>query len=184
VTLTTLPQPANSLFTATVSDVVDRTGSPINANTAIFDTPPEIADRPGAPELVVAISTSETTILLTFSEPISTEGLNPTNFTVTYCPIGEACPTPNAVAVTDVDVNQQGTTVTLTTLPQPAGVTYTIEVHDLVDLGGTTISNVNNEVVYDVPLEDAEILGAPKLDGGGHIARWQRSHTRSDQRPR
>ena len=72
-------------------------------NTASFFGIPQSAGL----ELTSAVSTAETTILLTFNEPIAASGVNPTNFQVEYCTLSVnngVCSEPTELVITAAEL--------------------------------------------------------------------------------
>jgi hypothetical protein len=90
--------------------------------------------------LTSAASASSTTILLGFSEPLDPSSIDLSDFVVTYIPQGAA---PNAPAlpliVTGYELDDLRTQITLTTFPQPAGATITVNVSGLLDVSGRAL---------------------------------------------
>lgn len=84
------------------------------------------------PLLTSAVATSDTTMLLTFSEPLAPETILPQSFTLSP-----------ALAVLTADPRAGGTQVLLTTMPQVAGASYQVTVSGVEDLAGNGIDGTN-----------------------------------------
>ncbi len=105
-------------------------------------------------QLTSAVPIAETTVLLSFSEPISEAGVNPTNFDVAYCPLDDtACAEPAELLITAAELSEQGTRVTLTTLAQPAGNEFTVTARDVRGLAGNLIEQ-NTQTFVVAPADE------------------------------
>jgi cysteine-rich repeat protein len=91
-----------------------------------------------APRLLSAISTSPTTVLVTFDEPLDSEAADPTNFSVG----------PNLAVTTAVQTEYQ-TQVLLTTTLQSAGTEYTLEVSGLRDRQRNLIDAAHDSTTFE-----------------------------------
>lgn len=122
VLLTTSSQ-ENLGYTVIVTNVQSKAGGKLinpSQNTAIFFGIPPVDTT--APQLLSATSTSSTTVLLSFSEPLANSAADPTKYSIT----------PELV-ILDANLNAFKTQVFLTTLPQTAGVEYTVTVNNVTD---------------------------------------------------
>lgn len=90
-----------------------------------FGIPPE--DNAG-PRVVRVVSTSDTELIVYFSEPLNSEAANPANFTIT----------PD-LTVIDARLSVFDTQVILTTSPQHVDVEYTVTVANVQDKAGNVI---------------------------------------------
>lgn len=147
VTLTTMPMLDETLtYTVTVTGVSDMSGNPIDltANSATFDgisrrgpidgdiTPPRVAN---------VGSTGNTTVLVTFTEPVLAAGAqDPKHYRVSADLLGGTEVTAQAsLAVVAATLTADRTTVVLTTLAQ-SDIRYTLEVVNVTDLAGNQIA--------------------------------------------
>jgi len=89
---------------------------------------------PGPPRVVKAVSTSNTTVIVTFSEPMG-EGADVPGY---YTIVGDD-PAASFLIVTDAVVGGDRTSVALTTLSQDE-ITYTLTVTNVKDLAGNQIA--------------------------------------------
>jgi hypothetical protein len=81
VMLTTLPQTAGVTYTVTVSNVVDKAGNPIGQpDFATFDSLAPINFSP--PRVVGAISTGNTSVVVTFSKPMGDSALVASHYAI------------------------------------------------------------------------------------------------------
>ncbi|UCE58490.1 MAG: hypothetical protein JSU63_13730 [Phycisphaerales bacterium] len=96
------------------------------------------------PSLVDAASTSDITVLLSFSEPLDQDAADPVNFQITCT----GCETPDELLVLHAALTRHNTQVILTTHPQTADVEYTV-----------TVSNTNGQVT------DLSVNRNPIADG-------------------
>jgi thrombospondin type 3 repeat protein/binary toxin B/toxin PA len=124
--------PPSAVLTLSVTDVVDGSGNRVLPNateiSAEEDRPPVVL--PSEPRVVAAISTSNTTIKVSFSNVMSTEAETAGNYSIVQENVnGEA----GALAVTAAKfTNSSRTTVELTTLSQ-RDITYRVFVVDVRD---------------------------------------------------
>ena len=128
VVLTTSPQ-TNIEYTVKVTNASRGPGpflvDPTQNEKTFFGIPP---DDPDPPQLLKAEPTSDSTVLLTFSEPLNDEADDPVNFSIS--PL---------LVVTGAQLTLHNTQILLFTLPQVAGVEYTVEVFDVFDIAGNLI---------------------------------------------
>ena len=163
VVLTTAPQ-TRETYTVSVSNVYSNDNKLIDpfANTATFaGIPPEDNEAPVITEIT---ATTNTTLLISFNEPLKDSAADRNNYSIT-----DASFMPLTVLESTLDSFK--TTVTLTTAAQTAGETYTLEVSNLPDLAGNVIAagtkrtfigvNATNVGSDTVP---PRVLGASSLD--------------------
>ncbi len=147
VTLTTMPMLDETIeYTVTVTGVRDMSGNEIDpaANSATFSgisrrgpidgdtTPPRVAN---------VGSTGNTTVLVTFTEPVLAAGAQePSHYRITAELLhGEELSPQAMLTVTRAVLSSDRTTVTLTTLSQ-SDIRYTLEVVNVTDLAGNQIA--------------------------------------------
>jgi hypothetical protein len=80
------------------------------------------------PRLVSAVSVGDTSIILTFSEPVRAESASASNFTISP-----------SLAVTGAMLTSQDTQIVLTTAPQHVGTNYTVTIANVFDKAGNPI---------------------------------------------
>lgn len=123
-----------------------------------------------APKVVSVASTSATTIIITFSEPLDDDAADPVNFIVTYCTT-ETKPCPVAdqaqLVVTAAELSQHNTQVILTTAAQQLGIEYNVEVINVTDLAGNSIDTTSNaaSTVYNGETDLPTVLEPPRVVG-------------------
>ena len=138
VTLTTSPQ-KDLLYTVIVANVTGRDGGklvdPTHNTGTFFGMPPVDTVRP---KLLSAASAGRTTIVLSFSEPMSLDTPDPTNFAITP-----------PLVITDAQLSVFNTQVVLTTAPQEAGVDYMVTVAlGVKDPAGNLIDGTANSAMF------------------------------------
>lgn len=145
VLLTTLPMSAAASYTVTASNVTDDRGNPIdpNADSATFVLPP--ADNV-PPEIMRVVTTSPTTILVSFSEPMDPRAGDSVHYTL--LPGG---------TVIDAELNSFKTQVVLNVLPLTPGVPYTITLGGITDEVGNAIASSSASVVTTTPPSDSTL---------------------------
>jgi hypothetical protein len=151
VLLTTLPIGAGVSYTVTATEVTDEAGNLIDpeADSAMFVLPPTDAD---APQMVRAVATSETTILVTFSERMSADAGDPVHYSLD----------PD-VTIAAAELSEFGTQVLLTTLPLDAGITYTLTADSVTDAAGNSIDPNADSATFVFASADDQ---APRLEAG------------------
>ncbi|MGD2064464.1 MAG: hypothetical protein PVF51_12895, partial [Nitrospirota bacterium] len=152
----------NVAYTIRVTNVTNKTGQLINPilNEAEFSGIPPVDDI--RPTLVRAESTSATTVLLWFSEPLANSAGDPTNYRICMTLDAECSPATQLV-ITGAELTAQNTRVVLTTLSQVAGIEYRVEVANVVDRATPPPANAID------PDHDSAALtfaGTPGVDDG------------------
>jgi hypothetical protein len=156
VILTTEPQTAGESYIVTVGiQVEDTAGNPIvsgTSDTAIFlgtdvaepeeEEEPEIPEDTTPPELINVVAPDNFTVIVTFSEPV----ILPFDELETFI-ITEEENWANLLEVTDVQLSDDGTTVTATTAEQQP-LNYNLVVGGVADVAGNLISLDNNATVF------------------------------------
>lgn len=154
-TLSTLPMTAGTTYTATVGGVEDRAGNVINPaqNTATFGIP---ASETVKPKLLYAASIDATTVIAAFSEPMSANGADASNYTIDQ-----------GATVIEATPNVFGTRVTLRTTRQTLGTTYALSAVNLTDSVGNTLDPTATSANFTFSgTSDEELLGGlPRLTG-------------------
>ncbi|MBI1826018.1 MAG: hypothetical protein HY287_02635 [Planctomycetes bacterium] len=89
------------------------------------------------PRVVKAVSSSNTEVVVSFSEPLNSDAANPLNFSIS----------PN-LTVTDAHLGQFDTQVVLTTSPQLVDVVYTVTVTNVKDKAGNLIDPTHNSATF------------------------------------
>jgi hypothetical protein len=119
-------------YSVRVTNVTNKTGQLLNPflNEADFSGIPPVDDI--RPTLVRAESTSATTVLLWFSEPLADNADDPTNYRICMA-LDAVCAPATQLVITGVELTAENTRVVLTTLTQLAGTEYRVEVANVVD---------------------------------------------------
>lgn len=121
-----------------VTNVEERSGNalinPTRNMATFFGFNPNDVD---APRIIGVVSTSTTTVVVSFSEPVGDEAGDPTNYILI----------PELIVVA-AELSEHRTRVTLTTLPQVAGQTYTVEVEGIRDRSGNLIAPAANSATF------------------------------------
>ncbi len=142
--LTTTAQKPGTIYTVTVSNVRDLARNLIDPDfdTTTFEMFPEDTSLP---QVVSAVSTSTTTVLLSFSEPMAGDAGDATKYGIV--------PT---LPVVGAELNAFGTQVLLETLPQTPGVQYMLTANaGLKDTAGNPLAAGANTAAFEVdPLDD------------------------------
>ncbi len=144
------------MYTVRVTNVLSQSGSKLVdpfVNTAIFRGITEGDQVP--PQVLEAFPTSNTTVVVRFSEPVSQNAADPTRYII----LDED---DNQLPVVNAVLNDFATEVTLTTWPMTAGATYR-----LVQINGVTDKN-GNPLVIETGSEPV-FLGAPVNAGEDHL---------------
>lgn len=113
---------------------------------------------PGAPRVVSAISTSNTSVLVTFNEPVYEGAGDPSHYSIVQANVNSESA---ALKVLAADRSQDMTEVTLTTASQNE-VTYELIVTGIQDLAGNVISPPD---ILVNPTR-TQFAGTPAIDGG------------------
>lgn len=141
VTLTTTAHTAGQTYTLTVANVKDVSGNTIQASNTAQYTMPDIT----APSLSNAAISNATTVVITFSEKVSTETANSiSNYSVS-----------NGVTVSSAQLNTAGTQVTLTTSVHTEGQTYTLTVSNIKDMAGNIMKSTAAQ--YTLPVSSVYV---------------------------
>jgi hypothetical protein len=115
VALTTSPQ-KDLQYEVIVTNVAGKSGGmlidPTQNTSLFFGMPPVDTTRP---KLLSAASADQTTVILSFSEPMSLDTPDPTNFAINP-----------PLVITDAQLSVFNTQIILTTAPQEAGIDYTV----------------------------------------------------------
>ena len=176
VLLTTVAQ-ANTAYTIVVTNVQGRLGgAPIDPehNTATFTGIAPVDNAP--PQLLSAVATDSTTVLLTFNEPLLSL-TNPLDNAAEDASNYSIVPT---VAVIGAQLNEAQTRVRLTTLPLAQGIPYTLTVNNVKDNAGNLIDAANQETTFTFPgqagLDDdlPRVVGAASTGNRGIIVQFSR----------
>jgi hypothetical protein len=171
VTLTTWPMTAGVSYSVTVAGITDRNGNPIAANATTFDgTPVDASTDVTGPRVLSANSTSNTTVVVTFDEPVMggpDSAENPLNYSIVESSrMGSLLPL-GIVVVREAVLSASRRTVTLTTLPQTE-VGYTLRVTDVKDLVGNQVLPPDRDRPYQVTFFGTGTSGVPAdSDGDG-----------------
>ena len=138
VTLTTSPQ-KDLQYEVIVTNVVSKSGNklidPTHSTATFFGMPAVDTTRP---RLLSAASAGRTVVILSFSEPMSLDTPDPTNFTITP-----------PLVITDAQLSVFNTQVVLTTAPQQAGIDYMVTVASSVkDPAGNLIDPAGSSATF------------------------------------
>jgi cysteine-rich repeat protein len=120
-------------------------------NSAVFQGIP--ADDVAAPRVVSAVSASQTTVLVTFSERLRVESADAASFTISP-----------PLAVLDAALTAQENQILLATAPQLADVVYTVTVTGVADKAGQPIDPAFDTAIFTFD-------GTPETQGGGSAPR-------------
>jgi hypothetical protein len=138
VTLTTSPQ-KDLQYTVIVTNVASKSGGmlidPTQNTATFFGMPPVDTTKP---KLLSAASANQTTVILSFSEPMSLDTPDPTNF-----------PINPPLVITGAQLSLFNTQIILTTAPQEPGIDYTVTVAAAVkDPAGNLIDPAANSATF------------------------------------
>ncbi len=127
VILTTEPQ-RNLFYSLKITNVKSRAGQFVidpTRNIVTFQGIPAVDTTP--PRVLGAEPTGNTTLVLTFSEPLRPGSEDPRNFIIRcFNPFtSSACPN---LTIEGTELTALGTQIVLTTLPQAPGMRYTVEI--------------------------------------------------------
>ncbi|MDF1523135.1 MAG: hypothetical protein P1P87_09995, partial [Trueperaceae bacterium] len=153
-TLTTWPMTAGVMYRLEVVGITDRNGNPIVGNTTEFEgTPVDFAFDTQGPRVLSANSTSNTTVVVTFDEPVmgGVGGADdPANYSIVDAATLGGSVAPQAVVLVEGAVlSANRRSVTLTTLAQSEAV-YTLRVTDVTDLYGNQVVPPDRDYPYQV----------------------------------
>ena len=118
----------NLLYSLKVTNVKSKAGAFVvdpTRNVVTFDGVPPVDTDP--PRLLSATPTSNTTIILNFSEPLRPGSEDPRNYIIRCFDPFTASPCPN-LEIQNTQLASLGTQVVLTTLPQSPAFQYTVEI--------------------------------------------------------
>lgn len=169
VLLSTWPMVRGALHEVEVAGVVDRSGNAILASTTPFRVPTgeaPVDDQP--PRVVSAISTSPTTIVVSFDEQVrggTTSAENPAHYSIVDVASVSGIGTQAVVLVQAARLSASGRSVTLTTLAQ-SGIEYALRVANVVDLAGNQVVGPDRDRPYHVVFRGTAGSG-PGLDSDG-----------------
>jgi hypothetical protein len=122
-----------------------------NTTTQVIPVAQSNYVSPAAPRVVGAISTGNRTLVVTFSQPMNNQAVNPANYSVTQRAVGSPAAEVGGFRVVSARfASDDRTAVELTTLSQ-SEVGYTVAAVNVKDLGGTALAprTVSNGVVID-----------------------------------
>lgn len=169
VTLSTWPMTRGGEHQVAVTGVADLSGNAIGANQATFRVPTGAApDDDTPPRVVGAGSTSATTVVVTFDEPVAggpTSAENPSNYAIVDVGSAEGLSTQAVLRVQAAALSASGRSVTLTTLTQ-SEIRYALSVTDVKDLAGNQIVGPDRENPYQVTFFGTGGAGA-QVDSDG-----------------
>jgi hypothetical protein len=173
VTLTTWPMTAGAVYTVVVAGITDRNGNPIEVNATTFSgTPVDASFDRTPPRVLSANSTSNTTVVVTFDEPVQggpDSAENPQNYSIVDSVSAGtgAVSTQAIVNVTKAVLSASKRTVTLTTMAQTE-TGYTLKVTDVKDLVGNQVAPPDRDRPYQVTFFGTGASGkAVDTDGDG-----------------
>ena len=187
ITLTTASQPLNSRFALTAGDITDLSGNLIepNAATAVFTSVPVQVATFEDPKVLGAISTSNTTVVVSFSEPMSDSVLNRAYYSITPQTANSDAGILLVTGARFVAPTNQST-VELTTASQ-SEVEYSVHVVNVLDVAGNPLSVPRDFVSFDPSrssFRGTPATGSQLVDSDGDgltddeeqrgwVARWQ-----------
>lgn len=170
-TLTTWPMTPAVAYTLVVAGISDRNGNVIGVNTSDFDGTPVGANGDATPPRVVsANSTSNTTVVVAFDEPVAggaSSAENPDAYEIVDSESAAQISAQAVVVVTDAVLSANKRSVTLTTLSQ-SEIGYTLKVSNVQDLAGNQVAQPDRERPYQVTFFGTGASGVPRdSDGDG-----------------
>ena len=172
VTLTTWPMTAGVTYTLEIDGVTDANLNPLPFTTMPFDgTPVDASEDYQSPRVLGATSTDNTTVVVTFSEPVA-DGMdsaaNPDHYRIVDSASMEGgIGTQAIVVVKDAVLSANQRTVTLTTLSQ-SEVKYTLAVTNVKDLVGNQVEPPDRQHPYQTTFFGTGVSGVPSdSDGDG-----------------
>lgn len=171
VVLSTWPMVRGGLHELEVDGVVDRSGNPILATATSVRVPTgEAPDDDDPPRVVSAISTSPTTIVVSFDEPVrggATSAENPAHYSIVDVASTSGIAPQAVVQVQQAQLSASQRSVTLTTLDQSA-LEYALRAANVVDLAGNQIVGPDRDRPYHVTFRGTAGTGVgPDSDGDG-----------------
>jgi len=123
------------------------------------------SDDTTGPELVRADSTSSTTVLLTFSEPLAADAADPVNFSITCSSCAD-----EVLQVLDAFMTRHNTQIILETHPQEANVEYRVSLSNAN--GHVTDQSIHrNPIEPDPSTATFVFAGQPSLQPGAVLPR-------------
>lgn len=140
VDLKTTPQTVGYIYKLTVSNVKDLNGNTVDNTYNNFSFIGRGRDN-SQPYVVSAVATSNTTVVVTFSEPVTDETAG---MPYAYY-LGESLSYP--IKVEKDKSNTSGTVWVLTTFPQEA-ITYTLDVTGVMDFDGNMLNEDRDTVTF------------------------------------
>ena len=172
VTLSTLPMTPGVMYRLVVSGISDRNGNPIDPTNSVdfSGTPIDPGLDTTAPRVVGANSTSNTTVVVTFSEPVvggANGAENPINYTIVERALVGEVALQSVVTVTNAVLSSNRRSVTLTTLAQSEMV-YALTVTDVTDLAGNQIAPPDRDHPFQTTFFGTGVVGPGQdQDGDG-----------------
>lgn len=173
VTLQTWPMALSAGHELVVRAVVlDASGNPVAANATPFTVPVGGAPPPDdrAPRVVGAISTSATTLLVTFDEPVAgglASAENPLHYAIVDVASASGIAPSAVLLVQQAVLSANRRTVTLTTLQQ-SPLEYAVRVANVTDLAGNMVVGPDRDRPYQVTFFGTGVTGpAVDTDGDG-----------------
>ncbi len=160
VLLTTLAQVINLKYTVTASKVKDKSGNDlVEPDSGDFKGVPRIDTGP--PRVIGAISTSNTTVLVTFSKRMGPSAADPANYSIRQ---ENVQPEAGALAIVSARfINEEiGDAVQLTTLQQ-SEVTYRVTAVNVLDALGNQLAPQELLVNPTIALFKGTPFGCPSL---------------------
>ena len=144
ITLTTTPM-SNIQYALIITNTISKGGSKLihpDRNGGYFFG--IAATDITAPLLLSAISTSHTSVVLTFSEPLWDTAAAPLNYTICGISFDNAgvCPESNQLSVISSELVSENTQVSITTGPQDSGVSYYLAVTGVTDRASPAPGNL------------------------------------------
>lgn len=169
VLLSTWPMVHGGVHEVEVDGVADLSGNAILPSATSFRVPTgeaPVDDRP--PRVVSAISTSPTTIVVSFDEPVrggATSAENPGHYSIVDVASASGVGPQAVVQVQQAQLSASQRSVTLTTLAQSA-LEYALRVANVVDLAGNQIVGPDRDRPYHVTFRGTAGTGVG-LDSDG-----------------
>jgi cysteine-rich repeat protein len=162
ILLTTSVQLADVLYTVTARNVEDKAGNavtpPDDTASFSFDGTPETADGSSAPRVSGAASTSNTTVVVTFSKAMSDDALNASNYAIVQVNVN---PEVGYLGVISARfLGDDRTAVELTTRSQNE-VTYMVAVTNVRDRSGNQLAAREVSAGVLVDPRTASFAGSP-----------------------
>lgn len=163
ILLTTSAQLADVLYTVTVSNVQDKAGNelagpPDDSASFSFDGSPETANGSHAPRVVGAASTSNTTVVVTFTKAMSDDAISAGNYAIVQQNVNTEVGYLGVVSAQFL--GDDGTAVELTTRSQNE-VTYMVAVTNVRDRSGNQLAAKEVSAGVLVDPRTATFAGSP-----------------------